>query len=165
MSLDTVVPSKLRSGQKWDDVKEAFGETMLSEVRKHVTNLDDGNIINSVVHTPEDLFRDNRSFVNGSPTGGERTLAQWGAFRPFPGYSQYTPPDPRALYDRPALPPRQRHFRHGYDHRQRHTEGPRRLTSGFRQVVRASRDSLMPMSVDPWFHGRPGGRLAPAAGL
>ena len=97
LSLDTVVPSKLRSGKKWDDVKEAFGETMLNEVRKHVTNLDSGNIINSVVHTPEDLFRYNRSFVNGSPTGGERTLAQWGAFRPFPGYSQYKSPI-RGLY-------------------------------------------------------------------
>ncbi len=83
------VEAAIRS--KWDDVKEAFGETMLSEVRKHVTNLDDGNIINSVVHTPEDLFRDNRSFVKGSPTGGERTPAQWGAFRLFQGYSQYTP--------------------------------------------------------------------------
>lgn len=97
LSLDTVVPSKLRSGARWDDVKERFGETMLNEVRKHVTNLDANNIINSVVHTPEDLFRYNRSFVNGSPTGGERTIAQWGAFRPFPGYSQYKSPI-RGLY-------------------------------------------------------------------
>lgn len=97
LSLDTVVPSKLRSGERWDDVKEAFGETMLDEVRKHVVNLDDNNIIGSVVHTPEDLFRHNRSFVNGCPTGGERTLAQWGAFRPFAGYSQYKSPI-RRLY-------------------------------------------------------------------
>ena len=32
--------------------------------------LDDNNILGYAIHTPEDLFRYNRSFVNGCPDRG-----------------------------------------------------------------------------------------------
>lgn len=105
LSIDTVVPAKLSDGRQWNDVKEEFAKVMLGHAQQHITNLDDSNILGYAIHTPEDLYRYNRSFVNGCPTGGERTLAQWGYFRPFPGYSQYKSPLKRLYMTGPACHP------------------------------------------------------------
>ena len=105
LSLDTVVPAKIHDGRQWDEVKEDYAGVMLEQAQKYTTNLDDNNILGYAIHTPEDLFRYNRSFINGCPTGGERTIAQWGYFRPFPGYSQYKSPIKKLYMTGPACHP------------------------------------------------------------
>lgn len=92
LTIDTFPPTKLANGVQWNDVKEEFAALLLEVLRRHTTNMDDDNILDYAIHTPEDLFAHNPCFFQGSPTGGERTMAQLGYFRPFPGYSQYKSP-------------------------------------------------------------------------
>ena len=54
--------------------------------------MSDENILAQYAHSPVDMEALNPCFVGGVPSGGERTLAQLGYFRPFPGYSQYRSP-------------------------------------------------------------------------
>ena len=89
--IDTFVPSKLRSG-RWSDVREACANELIKTLRRYTTNMFDDNIIASFSHSPEDMEALNLCFVGGVPSGGERTLAQLGYFRPLPGYSQYRGP-------------------------------------------------------------------------
>jgi len=105
LTVDTFPPCQLRGGVKWDDVKEEFAQTQLRRLRRHTTNMDDGNILDYAIHTPEDLYAHNRSFYKGSPTGGERIMAQLGFFRPFPGYSQYKSPIPKLYMTGPSCHP------------------------------------------------------------
>jgi phytoene dehydrogenase-like protein len=63
------------------------------------------NILGEYVDTGPNLARSNWSFVNGTTTGGERTLAQMGAFRPFPGYSAYRSPVERLYLTGPSCHP------------------------------------------------------------
>jgi phytoene dehydrogenase-like protein len=94
--LDTFVPGKLRDGS-WEQVKHAFAATLLQKFRRYTENMDDGNILGEYIDTPETIERANPCLVNGATTGGERTIAQSGFFRPVPGYSQYRSPL-RSLY-------------------------------------------------------------------
>lgn len=89
--IDTFVPSKLASGS-WADIKEEYAGELLKTLRSYTTNMSDDNIIARISHSPEDMEAYNPCFVGGVPSGGERTLAQLGYFRPFPGYSQYRGP-------------------------------------------------------------------------
>jgi len=89
--IDTFVPSKLRKG-KWSDVKDEYAKVLIKTLRKYSTNVTDDNIIATHSHSPEDIEAHNLCFVGGVPSGGERTLAQLGSFRPFPGYSDYRSP-------------------------------------------------------------------------
>ena len=89
--IDTFVPSKLANG-RWADIKETYEGELIRTLRRFTTNMSDNNVIASVSHSPEDMEALNPCFVGGVPSGGERTLAQLGYFRPFPGYSQYRGP-------------------------------------------------------------------------
>ena len=105
VTIDTWPPCELRDRRSWEDVKEEFAATMLEVFREHTTNMDDSNILGYAIHTPEDLYAYNRSFYKGSPTGGERTLAQLGYLRPFPGYSQYRSPIDKLYMTGPSTHP------------------------------------------------------------
>lgn len=90
--IDTFVPSKLRDGQRWEDVKQSYADVVLKKLREVTTNLDDSNILDYYIDTPETIEQRNICLIGGSTTGGERTLAQSGAFRPVPGYADYRSP-------------------------------------------------------------------------
>lgn len=93
LAMDTFVPIDMVSGENWDDIAEAFvREKLLGLLRKHTTNMDDDNILAHFVQTGPSFERDNLCMYRGSTNGGERSLAQMGAFRPFPNYSNYRGP-------------------------------------------------------------------------
>ena len=89
--IDTFVPSKLREGT-WSVVKQDYSQVLIKTLRKYTTNMTDDNILAQHAHSPEDIEAHNLCFVGGVPSGGERTMAQLGYFRPFPGYSDYRSP-------------------------------------------------------------------------
>lgn len=89
--IDTFVPSKLASGN-WAEIKDSYAEELIKTLRKYTTNMEDDNIIQRFAHSPDDIEAHNPCFVGGVPSGGERTLAQMGYFRPLPGFSQYRGP-------------------------------------------------------------------------
>jgi len=89
--IDTFVPSKLANGS-WDEVKENYAGELIKTLRRYTTNMGDDNILAQFAHSPEDMEALNPCFVGGVPSGGERTLAQLGYFRPFPGYANYRSP-------------------------------------------------------------------------
>lgn len=95
--LDTFVPAKLRDGTSWEQHKHRFAATLLAKFRRYTTNMAPENLLGEYIDTPESIERANPCLVNGATTGGERTLAQSGYFRPIPGYSQYRSPV-RRLY-------------------------------------------------------------------
>lgn len=90
--IDTFVPSKLRDNQGWEEVKESYAELVLGKLREFTSNMGDDNILGYYIDTPETIEQRNTCLIGGSTTGGERTLAQSGYFRPFPGYSDYRAP-------------------------------------------------------------------------
>ncbi len=91
--VDTFVPNKLKDGRKWEDIAEDYAHSVLLEkLREYTTNMGDENILAYYVDHAASLANDNWSLVAGTTTGGERTMAQTGYFRPFPGYSQYRSP-------------------------------------------------------------------------
>jgi phytoene dehydrogenase-like protein len=94
--IDTFVPSRLRTAA-WPAVRNEYAEVLIETLRRYTTNMGEDNIIARVAHTPQDMEALNPCFVGGVPSGGERTLAQLGYFRPFPGYSNYRSPI-RGLY-------------------------------------------------------------------
>jgi phytoene dehydrogenase-like protein len=65
---------------------------LLRQLQRYTINMDRDNILGRYIDTGPSLARANWSFVSGTTTGGERTLAQMGAFRPFPGYAEYRSP-------------------------------------------------------------------------
>ena len=89
--IDTFVPSKLHEGT-WGDLKDDYAQVLIKTLRNYTTNMTDDNILAQHAHTPEDIEAHNLCFVGGVPSGGERTMAQLGYFRPFPGYSDYRSP-------------------------------------------------------------------------
>src|SRR5690606_36821257 len=74
------------------EIKDSHSQELIKTLRKYTTNMSDDNILASFSHTPEDIEAHNPCFVGGVPSGGERTLAQLGYFRPFQGFSQYRGP-------------------------------------------------------------------------
>jgi phytoene dehydrogenase-like protein len=96
LMIDTFVPSKLR-GRSWADAKQECAEQLIGTLRRHSTNIDEGNVLATHSHSPEDMEALNPCFVGGVPSGGERNMSQMGYFRPFPGYSHYRSPI-RKLY-------------------------------------------------------------------
>ncbi|MEM7033273.1 MAG: NAD(P)/FAD-dependent oxidoreductase [Chloroflexota bacterium] len=105
--VDTFVSNKLQGGQKWTDslAKQYVDNVILPKFREHTDNMDDSNIIGEYVDHAETLARDNWSLVGGTTTGGERTMAQTGFFRPFPGYSQYQSPIDKLWMTGPSCHP------------------------------------------------------------
>ncbi len=92
--MDTFVSNKLQDGSRWTDelAKEYTDEVMLPILQAHTTNMGRENILAEYIDHAESLAQDNWSLVDGTTTGGERTQAQMGYFRPFPGYSQHRSP-------------------------------------------------------------------------
>lgn len=95
--LDTFVPSRLAGGASWETHKAPFAAAMLAKFRRFTLNMGPENILGEYTDTPQSIEAANPCLVGGTTNGGERTLAQSGAFRPFPGYSQYRSPI-RRLY-------------------------------------------------------------------
>ncbi len=96
--MDTFVPVTLASGEDWEDIAEDYiRNKLLGQLRHYTSNMSDENILAQYVDTGPSLSRANLCFHRGVTTGGERTLAQMGAFRPFPGYANYRGPI-RKLY-------------------------------------------------------------------
>lgn len=91
--MDTFVSMDRSDGADWENAGPGYArDTLLGKLRKYTTNMDDDNIIAEYMETGPSLARANLCFQRGSTTGGERTLAQTGAFRPFPNYSHYRGP-------------------------------------------------------------------------
>jgi phytoene dehydrogenase-like protein len=63
------------------------------------------NILGEYVETGPSLARANLCFNRGVTTGGERTLAQMGAFRPFPNYADYRGPVKKFYMTGPSCHP------------------------------------------------------------
>lgn len=91
--MDTFVPIDLASGDDWERIGPKYvKEVLLGNLRKYTSNMSDDNIIGEYIETGPSLARANLCFHRGSTTGGERTLAQMGAFRPFPNFAHYRGP-------------------------------------------------------------------------
>ncbi|MEQ8690262.1 MAG: NAD(P)/FAD-dependent oxidoreductase [Pseudomonadales bacterium] len=104
--MDTFVPNDLANGENWEEIGPAYcRDVLLKQLRNHTTNMSDDNIIDEYVETGPSLERANPSFYRGITTGGERTLSQMGAFRPFPNYSQYRGPLERLYLTGPSCHP------------------------------------------------------------
>jgi len=91
--MDTFVPVDLASGEDWETIGPDYcRNVLLKQLQNYTTNMTPDNIIAEYVETGPSLARANLCFHRGVTTGGERTLAQMGAFRPFPNYSNYRGP-------------------------------------------------------------------------
>jgi len=91
--MDTFVPVDLANGDDWAQTGPAYvRETLLKQLRNYTSNMSDDNILAEYVETGPSLAKANLSFHRGVTTGGERTLSQMGAFRPFPNYANYRGP-------------------------------------------------------------------------
>lgn len=90
---DTFVPVRLAGAQDWEAIAPAYvDEVLLPQLQRYTTNIGRDTILGQYIDTGPSLARANWSFVDGVTTGGERTLAQMGPFRPFPGYANYRSP-------------------------------------------------------------------------
>ncbi len=91
--MDTFVPVDLASGEDWEaKAPDYINNTLLPQLRNYTTNMSDDNIMAQYVESGPSLARANLCFYKGVTTGGERTLAQMGAFRPVPNYANYRGP-------------------------------------------------------------------------
>ena len=104
--MDTFVPVDLASGEDWEQTGPAYvRDTLLRQLRNYTANMDDDNILAEYVETGPSLARANLCFYRGVTTGGERTLAQMGAFRPFPNYADYRGPIKKFYMTGPSCHP------------------------------------------------------------
>ena len=104
--MDTFVPIDLATGEDWEDIAPDYIRNVeLEQLRNYTTNMDDDNIIAEYVETGPSLARANLCFYRGSTTGGERTLAQMGSFRPFPNYANYRGPIKKFYMTGPSCHP------------------------------------------------------------
>ncbi|MGI9288972.1 MAG: phytoene desaturase family protein [Pseudomonadales bacterium] len=91
--MDTFVPVDLASGDDWEALAPDYcRKVLLKQLRNYATNMEDDNILAEYVESGPSLARANLCFHRGVTTGGERILAQMGAFRPFPNYAEYRGP-------------------------------------------------------------------------
>lgn len=106
LAMDTFVPIDLAGGEEWDEIGEEYvRDKLLGQLRSYTTNMTDDNILGHHVQTGPSMARDNWCFYRGSTNGGERTLAQMGAFRPFPNYSSYRGPLKKLYMTGPSTHP------------------------------------------------------------
>lgn len=104
--MDTFVPVDLASGEDWEDIGEQYvNEKLLGQLRNYTSNMTDDNIMAQYIETGPSLARANLCFHRGVTTGGERTLAQLGAFRPFPNYANYRGPVDKFYMTGPSCHP------------------------------------------------------------
>ncbi len=104
--MDTFVPVELANGDDWEKAGPAYvNDMLLKQLQRYTTNMSADNILDQYIDTGPSLARANWSFVDGTTTGGERTLAQMGMFRPFPGYSDYRSPIDKLYMTGPSTHP------------------------------------------------------------
>ena len=104
--MDTFVPVDLASGEDWEQIGPGYvRNTLLEQLRNYTVNMDDDNILAEYVETGPSLARANLCFHRGVTTGGERTLAQMGSFRPFPNYADYRGPIKKFYMTGPSCHP------------------------------------------------------------
>lgn len=104
--MDTFVPVDLASGEDWEALGTDYcRKVLLDQLRNYTTNMNDDNILAEYVETGPSLARANLCFHRGVTTGGERTLAQMGAFRPFPNYANYRGPIKKFYMTGPSCHP------------------------------------------------------------
>lgn len=104
--MDTFVPVDLASGQDWEKLAPDYcKDVLLKQLRNYTTNMVDDNILGEYVESGPTLARANLSFNRGVTTGGERSLAQMGAFRPFPNYADYRGPIKKFYMTGPSCHP------------------------------------------------------------
>ena len=90
---DTFVSNWLADGRTWENIKQEYIQTiLLPKLQQYAPNITEKTILGDYIETGESLERANLSFVDGTTNGGERIVAQLGAFRPFPGYAHYRSP-------------------------------------------------------------------------
>jgi phytoene dehydrogenase-like protein len=80
-------------------------EVLLRQLQNYTSNMTPDNIMAEYVETGPSLARANLCFHRGVTTGGERTLAQMGAFRPFPNYAHYRGPVKQLYMTGPSCHP------------------------------------------------------------
>ncbi len=104
--MDTFVPIDLANGEDWDEIGAAYcRDVLLKQLRNYTSNMDDDNILAEFVECGPLLSRSNLCFYRGSTNGGDRTLAQMGAFRPFPNYANYRGPLKKLYLTGPSCHP------------------------------------------------------------
>ena len=104
--MDTFVPVDLASGEDWEEIgPEYCRNVLLPQLQNYTTNMTQDNIMAEYVETGPSLERANWCFDRGVTTGGERTLAQMGAFRPFPNYADYRGPLKKLYMTGPSCHP------------------------------------------------------------
>ncbi len=104
--MDTFVPVDLASGDDWESIAEEYvRDKLLRQLRNYTSNMTDDNIIGQYIETGPSLARANLCFHRGATTGGERTLAQLGAFRPIPNYADYRGPVKKFYMTGPSCHP------------------------------------------------------------
>ncbi len=104
--MDTFVPVDLANGDNWEAIGPEYCNTvLLGQLHNYTSNMTPDNIIGQYVETGPSLERANPCFYRGVTTGGERTLAQMGAFRPFPNYANYRGPLERFYLTGPSCHP------------------------------------------------------------
>ena len=87
------VPYELKDGgcEKWDDIKEEYGESLMNFLRKYTSNMGAENIIGSWTETPLDEERYNPSFIQGDFGHIGAQLWQSVGNRPLPKWNYRTP--------------------------------------------------------------------------
>ena len=104
--MDTFVPIDRADGADWEAHGPAYvREVMLKQLGHYTTNMDAANIMGEYIETGPSLARANLCFHRGSTNGGDRTLAQLGAFRPFPNYANYRGPLKKLYLTGPSCHP------------------------------------------------------------
>jgi phytoene dehydrogenase-like protein len=88
---EQIAPWELRDGgpEAWDEVKEAYVETVLERWRGYATGVEVEQIIGRYVASPLDIERRMPSMRHGDWNHGEMTQDQLGVFRPFHEYPPY----------------------------------------------------------------------------
>jgi phytoene dehydrogenase-like protein len=104
--MDTFVPVDLASGEDWESIAADYvRDKLLSQLRNYASNMTDDNIMGQYIETGPSLACANLCFHRGVTTGGERTLAQLDAFRPFPNYADYRGPVKKFYMTGPSCHP------------------------------------------------------------
>lgn len=104
--MDTFVPVDLASGEDWEEIAGDYvHDKLLGQLRNFTSNMTDDNILGQYIETGPSLERANPCFYRGVTTGGDRTLAQTGAFRPFPNYANYRGPVKKFYMTGPSCHP------------------------------------------------------------
>ncbi|MDY6864065.1 MAG: NAD(P)/FAD-dependent oxidoreductase, partial [Thermodesulfobacteriota bacterium] len=82
----------LEGAEKWDDIKDEYGEKCMDVWRKFAPNLTKDNILGQYNDSPLDFGRRSISLREGSMCSGALSPHQMGMFRPFHGYPPYRTP-------------------------------------------------------------------------